>query len=271
MNYQLIALDMDGTALTSKKVISPRTAAAICRALEQGKEVIFASGRCPSEMREHFAEFPEMKYAMCLSGALILDLRTGETLTDITIPLPLVRRVLAEAAELDAMVTIYAGQDVFIENRRRGNLDHFNCQCFADLYDACGVWVDELEEVLALRGDQVYKINLYCHTQQEWEKAAAVLGGLPLNFAGGIPCNFEISQQGVDKGVGLEKLCQVTGIPLSRTIAVGDESNDIPMIRAAGLGVAMGNATDAVMEAADALTADCDHDGAAEVILACLL
>ena len=85
------------------------------------------------------------------------------------------------------------------------------------------------------------------------------------------PLNFEISPLGVNKGVGLKTLSLITGIPLSGMIAVGDEQNDLEMIRTAGLGVAMGNATDEVIAAADAMTADCDHDGVASVIEMCLL
>ena len=60
MDYRLLALDMDGTVLTSEKVISPRTDAAIRRAMAAGKEVLFATGRAPAEMRAHLAKYPEM-------------------------------------------------------------------------------------------------------------------------------------------------------------------------------------------------------------------
>ena len=271
MEYRLIALDMDGTVLNSKKNISPLTMNMMKQAMEQGKEVLFATGRCPSEMAEYIKAFPDMKYAMCLSGALIFDVKTGKSLSAVTISRDLAEQVLDQAEQLDAMVNIYAGSDVFVEKRRRGNMEYFNCQCFAALYDNCAVWVDDIREVLQERGDQIYKINLYCHDEQNWERAAEILKRMPLSYASGIPMNFEISPFGINKGVGLEMLSRVTGISLSEMIAVGDEGNDIEMIRAAGLGVAMGNATDAVIGAADAMTADCDHDGVAEVIKHCLL
>lgn len=271
MEYRLLAVDMDGTVLNSKKKISPRTEAAIHQALAGGKEVLFATGRCPSEMTEYVKLFPDMKYAMCLSGALIFDVKTGKSLSAVTISRDLAEQVLDRAEELDAMVNIYAGSDVFVEKRRRGNMEYFNCQCFAELYDGCAVWVDDIREVLQERGDQIYKINLYCHDEQNWKKGAEILERLPLSYASGIPMNFEISPFGVNKGVGLEMLSRVTGVPLAEMVAVGDEGNDIEMLRAAGLGVAMGNATDAVVDAADMMTADCDHDGVAEVISYCLL
>jgi Cof subfamily protein (haloacid dehalogenase superfamily) len=271
MEYRLLALDMDGTVLTSNKVISPRTEVAIQEALEKGKEVLFATGRCPSEMTEYIREFPAMKYAMCLSGALIFDVKSGQPMSAVTISRELAEQVLDLAGQLDAMVNIYAGPDVFVEKRRRGNMEYFNCQCFAALYDDCAVWVDDIRTVLDEKENQIYKINLYCHDQENWEKGAELLKELPLNYASGIPMNFEISPPGVNKGMGLETLCRVTGIPLSEMIAVGDEGNDLEMIKMAGLGVAMGNASDAVIEVADAMTADCDHDGVAEVIKHCLL
>lgn len=271
MGYQLLAVDMDGTVLTSEKAISPRTKAAMTDALAAGKEVLFATGRCPSEMEPYIRMFPDMKYAMCLSGALIFDVRTNRPLTEMTLSPQLTEQLIDLAEKLGVMVNIYAGPDVFVEKRRRGNMEYFNCQCFAALYDTCAVWVDSIREVLELRGEQIYKVNFYCPDEQTYQQAARGLQALPVSFASGIPNNCEISPCGVNKGEGLKKLSEATGIPISRMIAVGDEGNDLEMIRTAGLGVAMGNASDAVIEAADVMTADCDHDGVAEVILSCLL
>lgn len=271
MEYRLIALDMDGTVLTGKKTISSRTEAAICEALSKGKEVLFATGRCPSEMREYLQMFPDMKYALCLSGALVFDVKTNQPITEVTISKELAKQLVDLAEKLGVMVNVYAGADVFVEKRRRGNMEFFNCQCFASLYDSCAVWVDNIREVLELKGDQIYKVNFYCPDEQAYQKASRALSTMQVSFASGIPNNCEISPCGVNKGEGLKKLSEATEIPVEQMIAVGDEGNDIAMIRVAGLGIAMGNASDAVIEAADAMTADCDHDGVAEVIKHCLL
>lgn len=271
MEYRLLALDMDGTVLNSEKKITPRTAAAIREAMAGGKEVLFATGRCPSEVREALQAFPKMHYVLCLSGALVLDLRQGKTLANITIPRTLVERILSAADKLDAMVTLYAGEDVFVEKKRKGNMAYYGCQCFAKLYDDCAVWVENIWDVLNTHGDSIYKANIFCHSPEEWEKADQALQALPLNYASGIPNNYEISPQGVSKGIGLQMLCEATGIPIQQAIAVGDEGNDVAMIKAAGLGVAMGNAPDFIKEQADCVTADCDHDGVAQVIKTYLL
>lgn len=271
MEYRLLAMDMDGTVLNSEKKITACTDSAIRKALAQGKEVLFATGRCPVEVREYLNVFPEMNYVLCLSGALVLDLRQGKTLANTTIPRSLAEQILSAAAGLDAMVTLYAGDDVFVERKRKGNMAYYGCQCFAKLYDDCAIWVEDIHDVLACHGDRIYKANIFCHSPEEWKKADEALRGLPLNYASGIPNNYEISPQGVDKGVGLQKLCEAAGIPIQQAIAVGDEGNDAAMIRAAGLGIAMGNASEPIKAQADAVTADCDHDGVAAVIETYLL
>lgn len=266
MEYRLLALDMDGTVLNSEKRITPRTAAAIRKALSGGKEVLFATGRCPSEVREALRMFPAMNYVLCLSGALVLDLRREKTLADVTIPRAFVERILSAAEKLNAMVTLYAGDDVFVEKKRKGNMAYYGCQCFAKLYDDCAVWVENIRDVLNTHGDCIYKANIFCHSPQDWAKADELLRDLPLNYASGIPNNYEISPRDVSKGVGLQMLCDAAGIPIRQTVAVGDEGNDVSMIKAAGLGVAMGNAPEWIRELADQVTADCDHDGVAQVI-----
>jgi hydroxymethylpyrimidine pyrophosphatase-like HAD family hydrolase len=93
MNYRLLALDMDGTALTSEKVISPKTREAIHGALDEGKHVFFATGRAPVEMEEHLRHFPDMRYVMYLSGAIVRDRVTGEDLHNVHIPIHIVEKI----------------------------------------------------------------------------------------------------------------------------------------------------------------------------------
>jgi hydroxymethylpyrimidine pyrophosphatase-like HAD family hydrolase len=70
----------------------------------------------------------------------------------------------------------------------------------------------------------------------------------------------------VDKGSGLRTLCDLLGVEIGRVIAVGDSDNDIPMLRAAGLGVAMGNANARVKAVADWIAPSLDEDGVAATI-----
>ena len=84
-----------------------------------------------------------------------------------------------------------------------------------------------------------------------------------------VPCEsagVEINAVGVDKGSGLQALCRCLNIPISAAIAIGDSENDRPLLRDAGLPLAMGNAIADVKAAAQYVMPDCDHDGVAEAI-----
>ncbi|GEM_PF-4167994 len=78
--------------------------------------------------------------------------------------------------------------------------------------------------------------------------------------------NLEINPAGITKASGIEQVCKLLGITMEQVIAVGDSLNDIAAIEAVGLGVAMGNAQDAVKEAADVVVAGNNEDGIVQVI-----
>ena len=83
--------------------------------------------------------------------------------------------------------------------------------------------------------------------------------------------SLEFSPTEANKGTGMLALAELLGVPREATMAVGDADNDLPMLRDAGLGVAMGNANERVRAAADVVVADNDHGGVAEAICTYLL
>jgi hypothetical protein len=77
---------------------------------------------------------------------------------------------------------------------------------------------------------------------------------------------LDITPQGTNKGTAVEALCRRIGVPLERLVTLGDMENDVPMFRAAGFSIAMGNASDAVKGAARAATLTNDADGFADAV-----
>ena len=262
--YRLLATDMDGTVLNSEKTISPRNRAAIEAALASGREVLFATGRCPAEVRAYRALFPAMRYGIYLSGALVRDELTGRALVDRAFSRSQAEAVLEAVGAVDAMSAVFAGENVHVEHCRRERLAYYNCECFRENLERNAVWVEDIRE--ALDKGRVYKINFYCHNRAAWQKAMERLSHLGVTCSQGSSHNVEVTPAGTGKGEGLRAVCAAAGVPVAESVAVGDEDNDISMLRAAGLGVAMANASAEVREAADARTGDCDHDGVAMVI-----
>ena len=264
--YTLLTADMDGTVLNTRKEITPRTAGAIHQALADGWEVLFATGRCLAEVRPYLTDFPDMHYLLCHSGATVTDLRTGQDLCSLPIDPETVERVLAVTADADAAAVFFLGNELYIEERFRGRMPYFGCQCFEALYEKCAHWVPDRGALLAEHILDVRKLNFFFHDHAEWLRCGEVFRTMPLEYASGIPNNFEITAPGVSKGEGLRLLCRTLGLDIRQTIACGDEGNDVSILRAAGLGVAMGNATAEALAAADVQVADCDHDGVAQAI-----
>lgn len=80
--------------------------------------------------------------------------------------------------------------------------------------------------------------------------------------------NFaDINVKGVSKAAGMKVMVDYFGLDISQTVAFGDGGNDIAMLRAAGIGVAMGNASDTVKSNADYVTVSVDEDGVAHALL----
>ena len=95
----------------------------------------------------------------------------------------------------------------------------------------------------------------------------AVLAACPdVEATTSLGSNIELNAPGVTKGSGLLALAEKLGLRRDQVMAVGDSGNDLSMIEDAGLGVAMGNATPEILAAADAVTADNNHDGVALAI-----
>ena len=87
-----------------------------------------------------------------------------------------------------------------------------------------------------------------------------------ITFTKTAPFYYEANPKGVSKGNALKFLCHKLNLSSENLMAIGDEENDLSMIKFAGVGIAMGNAVPAVKKAAQRVTSDCDHDGVAEAI-----
>ena len=110
MKYKLLAADMDSTALNSKKELTPRTVAAMEKAIEQGKIVVFSTGRSISLVKPYIDMVRGMRYAVTGSGASVIDTLTGEKLLYETMDPETVKYIAARAAG-------YVMPIIFIEDK----------------------------------------------------------------------------------------------------------------------------------------------------------
>lgn len=270
--YQLIALDIDGTLLNSEKELTPDTEAMVHRAFRAGKQVVLSTGRSFAELEEILQHFPEMRYGICESGALVFDRELEQPIAVHPIPLDIVCQAAEIARQRDVLIHIFQKGRPVISRHQMEQLDAYQIPYFRSMFQRYSLQVtDALDYCLALPAPSIEKINLYHHSTQERTVTQSLLSHLPLELVDSEKTSLELSAAQVDKGRGLRELCAHLNIPVETTIAVGDSFNDAAILRAAGLAVGMGNAAEPVRRLCDVIVRDCDHDGVAEAIRTHLL
>ena len=268
MKYKLLALDLDGTVLTPDNQITPRTVDAINRVLDAGVEVAFCSGRCKAEMEPYFGLFPKLRYVVCNNGTESFDLSTGGHVHFLGMERWLSDRIMLEAEHHDVLIQMGADGLYYLQDWTVERCPEFGLANYAELMHETGKFVHDLVSYYREHDLPISKINFYCTNPKEREEIVASLQAdhLPLMYESGLAGNIEMFATNAGKGNGLTALCSHLQIPLEQVFAVGDSSNDVSMLQAAGYSVAMGNAVPELKAVADEVTADNAHDGVAEVI-----
>ena len=267
MNYQLIALDLDGTLLNSRKEIPEEAVRAIRKACAAGKTVIFDTGRAVPELAEQIEQLPEVRYVVFASGGGLYDIREKKAFGLQGIPAAQTERILALARTKDIMPQLVLPDRDVIQASHMENLEHYNMGVYRPMYEKAMTLVPDIYAFAEACNEPYLKINLYHAEVPERIRTREQLETPELELVYSEISSLECSAAGVSKGSGLERLCGLLDIPLEACIAVGDADNDLPMLQAAGLAVAMGNAPDYVKTAADRIVSDLDHGGCAEAIM----
>lgn len=273
MAFDLIAFDMDGTLLDDEKHVLPSTIEAIRAATSAGKVVAIATGRSPSMTLPYRDLLPDVPYAICTSGAHLLDLRHDSLLAGHAFDPAVIPQLLQAHKGKDVMLEIFSGMEAYDPAGSLGHLERYGLQEFHDTFVRVCHEVDDIEGWVLSHASVIAK---YIVHPVVGEDACDVLDRIreqhiPVEAAFSQANSLEISPKGVSKGTALEDLCGLLGIPIERCIAVGDSGNDLEMLRAAGLGIAMGNASQDVLDVAAAVVADNNHGGCAEAVYDYLL
>ena len=265
-NYKLAAFDMDGTLLNSRKEIPASAALACKRAAAAGRIVALDTGRAVTELTLFPLTEMGIRYGSCACGTVIYDFEDSLVLAKKTIPESLVPTIVEVSVLEDLMLQVMVDGISYVEAADVKRMEHFQMGVYRPLYEATTSYADDVRAFALEHADRINKMNLYHASPEGRARTLSRLSSLPLDFTFAETTSLEITPQGISKGTGLADLCSVLGISIAEAIGVGDAFNDVPMLKMAGLGVAMGNSNEAALEAADVVVADNDHDGIAEVI-----
>jgi Cof subfamily protein (haloacid dehalogenase superfamily) len=276
---KLIALDMDGTILTSKKEITPETVRAIKRVQEQGHIVMVMSGR-PSESIIPVLQKYELDCPIGASNGNMV-LLNGEVLEMTSLNPSQNKRIIEEMEKEYLLYELYSNLGIHIpsdwENRMERALksgevpteyfedDHFKSSLNIAYVEKDMLFFDDIDSLLKNRDLSLQKIYVLAYVPEQKQRLLCSLASIEdLYIIDTTPFNIEITKG--NKGDGLIVMAEHFQIPLKDTIVIGDQRNDIPMFQVAGISIAMGNAVEEVKNMSDFATLTNDENGVAYAI-----
>ena len=263
--YLLVALDVDGTLLTSDKKVSPKSIKYINEASNKGIHIIYCTGRAPAEMKDLIKILPSIRYGVCMSGALVYDFQENKTIYSNTISKEYIKKIIEVAKDDDGMIQFLTDTESIVREDQITHMSDFNMGIYQPMYLKIAKRVKDMN-IESENHDSIPKINIYFHSVIARQKAYEEIKNLPLSLTFGEETSLEITAKNVDKGKGLSELAKYLGINMPQTIGIGDSDNDISFLKVVGLPIAMGNANNKVKELCKVITDDNDHDGISKSI-----
>lgn len=255
----LLALDVDGTLLTTTGALTPRTHDALRAADRAGWHVTLVSGRPLPQVLPLGRDLGVGEFAIAANGGTVAEVDSGAVLYQASLPGRLVNEALARARVAVPGVRLAV-------TTPRGFLAEPGFDDLAPLARDVATVVDDASPD---DDDDVHSTVLFVLGADTATILAQVAAVVPTGVAvspSGLPGSVELTPPGVHKGRGLAHLCARLGIDRRHVVAIGDGLNDHEMLRWAGRGVAMGNADPATKLVADEITAGNDDDGVAAVV-----
>lgn len=263
MEYEIIALDVDGTLTNSEKKITPRTRTALIEAQQQGKKVVVASGRHQFGLRQIAQELRLDRfggYVMAFNGGRVIDAATGEVMSAKYFPQQYIKPVCDMVKDENITVMTYEG-DTLIMN------DKVNEYSFIES-KILGMEYKQVEDIAEYVTFDVNKLLLAGDPAllDEYEKLFIAKYKGYFDVFKSCPFFLEIMPFGVNKGACIRPLLEKLSLTREQLIACGDSYNDMTMIGYAGLGVCMENGENDVKKIADLVADSNDNDGVAKIV-----
>lgn len=265
LNYKLIVSDFDGTLINDEQQILPSVKNAIESYVAAGGIFAVCTGRMLCCILPRVRELGLKGLVVACQGTVIADIESGELLKYGGMEYKDVAGICRNIKELGHPVNVYSGDDLYTDIPKDNE--------YLQMYERIvGIDSQYVEENIA---DFVIKKKLFCQKvailvapAQREELYAELKRRLGNKFD--VTCSasvlVEIAPITDNKGEAVKFLADKFGIPINKTVAAGDNLNDLTMIKVAGVGVAVGNATESLKAAADFVSVS-NNDGAIAQII----
>ena len=259
MKYKLIASDLDGTLLNGESELTPRTKAALLKAVEAGALFVVATGRAVRGVESLCELFDKDMPFIVFNGASAIMCKSRRTLFNKFLDIAPAKEAYELGMGLGIPMAVWTDKRLWVSG------SHEATEAYRNLYGMDRLIITDLGR---LSGENIYKV-IWVGSAEDIRRYQSEMNE---RFAGKMNCHSSMPQYlefvcpKAGKGSALEDIGRLFGIDRSEMIAVGDGYNDISMLEYAGLGVAVENAPDDVKAASDLVTLSNSADGVAAVI-----
>ena len=265
---RIIGFDLDGTLLNSEKHIAEHTREVLTRAVEQGIWILPVTGRPLGGLPKEVVEFPGVQYAITANGARIMETQTGGCLYERLVPVKTAEQIMEIFSDYDALREVYYDGKGYAEAEEFSRVgEYMRSPQMAAYVRATRTPVPDILQLIREKGQDTDKVQGVFKIDEERTEARKRLEAVEgIEVTGALSNNIEVNAAGVDKGNAILWFADHLGIPHEEVAGFGDGNNDIQLLKKAGVGVAMANATDQVKAVSDYITGTNDEDGVATFI-----
>jgi len=265
LKYKIIACDLDETLIRHDRTISKEDIDAIKKATELGVKFVPATGRgfntVDGTLKELGLYQKENEYVISYNGGAITENIDNHLLHFEGISFELASELYKRGLNYNVCIHVYTKDMVYAYNYTQDEIDYL-----AGRMEVTEIFDDNID---FLKGQEIVKC-LYMNTDYSYlneieEELKEITQGIDVSYSSNR--YIEFNHKGVNKGAGLLSLANLLGVKQEETIAIGDNFNDLSMIKVAGLGIGVQNAAEGMKKDCDYITkATCNENAVAEVI-----
>ena len=251
-----VAMDLDHTILPDSLEFSPALVRAVGRIRAAGIEAIVATGRMFASARPYAVQLGITAPVICYQGALVADPASGEWLLHRPMDVPLAHEVIEAVSAAGFHMNVYVDDKLFVEELNEEAVTYArHARLEAHAVGNLLKWLDRPTTKIVVVGEPEELDRLQDGLRAHFDGRAFIAKSLPIFL--------ELAQPGVSKGAALDFVCGRLGIDPATVVAFGDGANDVELLEAAGLGVAVSGGDAALRRVAAWTVPSVDEDGVA--------